>query len=232
MLRSIVAVGAMCACSFGPYGSSCASAVAFSAPATAVPPSAQAFAAIIDHHYDSLHSLSVSFTQEYAGMGIERTESGTLLLKRPGKMRWTYSKPTGKLFILDGHYAYFYTPGQDEIPRVAANKLDDLRSPLAFLLGHAELAKQLTGLKLERVGLSPGTWMLTGVPRGMEKRVSAMTIAARDDGTITMLRVEETDGAINTFRLSNEQADAPTPASAFQFTPPPGTHVIDGMPPM
>jgi len=225
MLRLIGALAVLCACSLGP------SAAAPAQPATD-PPSAQAFAAIIDHHYDSLHSLSVSFTQQYAGMGIERTESGTLLLKRPGRMRWTYTKPAGKLFILDGHYAYFYTPGQDEIPRVAANKLDDLRSPLAFLLGHAELAKQLTGLKLERAGLPPGTWMLTGVPHGMEKRVSAMTIAARDDGTITMLRVEETDGAVNTFQLSHEQPNVPAPASAFRFIPPPGTHVIDGMPPM
>jgi outer membrane lipoprotein carrier protein len=196
------------------------------APVDPAPLSAQAFAAIIDHHYNSLHSLSVEFTQQYDGMGMHRTESGTLLLKKPGKMRWTYAHPPGKLFILDGRYGYFYTPGQKEIPRVPAKQLDDLRSPLALLLGHAELAKQLSGLKL----VLPG--VLTGVPRGMEKRVAALTIAAREDGTINMLRVEETDGATNTLELTDEHPDAPAPASAFTFTAPAGTHVIDGMPPI
>ena len=201
-------------------------------------PTAEALAATIDHHYNALHSLSVEFTQHYRGMGLDRTESGTLLLRKPGRlasagqMRWTYANPPGKLFILDGHDAYFYTPGQSEIARVPAKKLDDIRSPLAFLLGRASLAKELAGLKIERAGVYPGSLLLTGVPRGMEKRVALVAIGARDDGTITMLRIEETDGASNSFDLKNEQPNVPAPASAFTFTPPPGTHVVDGMPPL
>ncbi|HEY0784233.1 MAG TPA: outer membrane lipoprotein carrier protein LolA, partial [Acidobacteriaceae bacterium] len=130
------------------------------------------------------------------------------------------------------HDAYFYTPGQTEIPRVAAKKLDDLRSPLALLLGHAALARELDGLTLERVGIYPGTLMLSGVPHGMEKRVSRMSIGAEPDGRITMLRVEETDGAINSFELEGEEANVVTPAGAFRFVAPPGTHVVEGMPPL
>ena len=201
---------------------------------------ADAFAAVIDHHYNKLHSLSVEFTQHYSGMGLERNESGTLLLRKPGRlaaagqMRWTYSKPAGKLFILDGHDAYFYTPGQSEVQRVQASKLDDLRSPLAFLLGRASLAKQLENLKIERSSASadPQTLTLTGIPRGMEKRVAQLAIAAQADGTITMLRVEEVDGAINVFDLTKEQPNVPAPAAAFTFHSPPGTHVVPGMPPL
>ena len=212
--------------------------MALPSPTVGAAPTAAAFAATIDHHYNTLHSLSVAFTQEYSGMGLRRTESGTLLLRKPGRlatagqMRWTYTKPAGKLFILDGHDAYFYTPGQSEIPRVPAKKLDDLRSPLAFLLGRTSLAKQLGGLKVDRAGIYPGTLMLTGVPRGMEKRIALVAIGAKDDGSITMLRIEETDGAINNFTLSNEQPNAPVPANAFTFTPPTGTHVVDGVPPL
>jgi outer membrane lipoprotein carrier protein len=199
-------------------------------------PTAEAFAGTIDHHYNVLRSLSVAFTQQYSGMGLNRTESGTLLLRKPGRlatagqMRWTYSKPAGKLFVLDGHDAYFYTPGETEIPRVPAKKLDDLRSPLAFLLGRAQLAKQL-----ENLTLSPsagGEWTLTGVPRGMEKRVASLAITATAAGVITAMRVEETDGAVNLFRLTNEQPNVAVAASDFAFTPPAGTHVIEGMPPI
>ena len=37
-------------------------------------------------------------------MGMNRHETGTLLLKKPGRMRWTYAKPAGKLFVLDGNF--------------------------------------------------------------------------------------------------------------------------------
>ncbi len=204
----------------------------------AVPPlSPQAFAAIIDRHYNQLRSLSVLFTQKYAGMGMYRQESGVLLLKRNGamagslgKMRWTYTDPPGKLFIMDGHDAYFYTPGQTEIPRVPAKRLDDLRSPLAFLLGHARLATELDGLTFAEVGMA--SWTLKGVPRGMEKRIVALTITARADGTIDSMEVAETDGAINSFRFTDERPNVPIPPGAFTFAPPPGTHVIEGMPPL
>ncbi len=194
------------------------------------PASPQAFAETIDHHYNALHSLSVHFTQQYDGMGIHRTESGTLLLKKPGRMRWTYSSPAGKLFILDGHDAWFYTPGQNEIPKVPAKKLDDLRSPLAFLLGHAALAKQLQDLSLSST--AGGEWTLSGVPQGMEKRVASLAITATPSGVITAMRVEETDGAVNVFRLADEEANVPAPAAEFTFLPPPGTHVVEGMPPI
>src|SRR5208282_2291440 len=88
---------------------------------------AQALAAQVDRHYNALHSLRVNFVQQYDGLGQHRSESGTLLLKRPGRMKWTYSQPAGKLFVLDGHNAYFYSPGQTEVQRLPAKKLDDLR---------------------------------------------------------------------------------------------------------
>ena len=34
-------------------------------------------------------------------MGLDRTESGTLELRKPGLMRWSYDSPAGKVFILD-----------------------------------------------------------------------------------------------------------------------------------
>ena len=89
--------------------------------------SADAVAARIDQHYNSLRSLEVDFTQEYEGMGMDRREAGVLLLKKPNRMRWTYSKPVGKLFVLDGHNGYFYSPGDTTAQRVPIKQLDDLR---------------------------------------------------------------------------------------------------------
>jgi outer membrane lipoprotein carrier protein len=193
-------------------------------------PTAEAQAARIDRHYNALHSLSVHFTQKYDGMGLHRQESGVLLLKKPGKMRWTYSDPAGKLFVLDGQNAYFYSPGDTEIPRVPAKKLDDLRSPLRFLLGHTQLAKELTSLQITPA--ENGVYTLSGIPKNMEKRISSFSITAGADGVIQSMRIEETDGAINTFSFSGEQTNAPAADADFVFHVPAGAHIIEGMPPI
>jgi outer membrane lipoprotein carrier protein len=192
--------------------------------------SADALAGRIDKHYDSLHSLQVNFTQTYEGMGMNRREAGVLLLKKPGRMRWTYSNPVGKLFVLDGHDGYFYSPGDTTAQRVPVKQLDDLRSPLRLLLGHAKLAKELTGLAIDPDG--NGVYTLTGIPRGLEKRVAMFSITATAEGVIQSMQVEETDGVRNTFVFSNEKPNAAAPDSAFVFAPPDGVHVVDGMSPV
>ena len=112
------------------------------------PPSAHDMAQKVDSHYNQLHSLKAGFTESYEGMGIRRTESGTLLLLKPGRMKWEYSSPAGKLFLLDGRFAWFYSRGDSQVQRIPAKELDDLRSPLRFLLGHTQLERELNNLTL------------------------------------------------------------------------------------
>ncbi len=105
-------------------------------------PRAQDIAQKVDRHYNQLRSLKAGFTESYEGLGMRRTESGTLLLLKPGRMKWEYSSPAGKLFLLDGKYAWFYSRGDSQVQRIAARELDDLRSPLRFLLGHTQLERE------------------------------------------------------------------------------------------
>ncbi len=198
--------------------------------ASSVPLSAAQVAARVDRHYNALRSLEVHFVQTYTGMGMNRKESGALLLKKPGKMRWTYSDPDGKLFVLDGKDGYFYSPGATEAQKVDQKKLDDLRSPLRFLLGHTELEKELTGL-LVACG-EGGVCELSGVPKGLEQRVSSLKITAAADGTIEAMTIEETDGVTNRFAFSGEAGNVPAPDAAFVFVAPAGVHVVEGEPPV
>src|SRR6185312_9446511 len=67
-------------------------------------------ASAVDSRYNSLQTFTAEFVETYSGTGTTRTESGTLSLKRPGKMRWDYREPSQKLFLSDGKTAYFYVP--------------------------------------------------------------------------------------------------------------------------
>jgi outer membrane lipoprotein carrier protein len=190
---------------------------------------AQQLAQRVDKYYNSLHSLRTAFTESFHGMGIDREESGTLLLRKPGRMRWSYTNPDGKVFVLDGKYAWFYSPGDAQVERVSAGQLDDLRSPLRFLLGHTQLQKELLGLT---VSSGPDGLLLSGVPKGMEKRVEKIVLGVSPDGVIHSMSIQEMDGAQTAFTFKDSVADPPAPDSEFVFHAPAGIPVVDGPPPV
>ena len=200
------------------------------APVTLAQPSAMQLARAVDAHYNLLHSLRAGFREQFDGLGMTRDEAGTLLLQKPGKMRWEYSSTPGKLFVLDGKYAWFYAPGDTQVQRIPASQLDDLRSPLRFLLGHTKLQNELTNLTVAPA--QPNAWLHTGIPKGQEKRVARLQLTVTETGQILAIEIDELDGARTRFHLSNEQPHPPIPPSAFHFIPPPGVPVVDALPPV
>ncbi len=201
---------------------------------SAVPASAQtdvhALAQRIDKHYNHLTSLRATFVERYNSMGQTREEGGTMLLKKPGRMRWNYAD--GKLFVLDGKYAVSYRPGDAEAQRLPAKQLDDLRSPLRFLLGHTQLEKELDHLAVSEE--KSGT-VLTGTPRFQtgagEQRTQSISITVDSaTGTIRGLRLGEL-GSSTDFRFQSMQENVLAPDTEFRFVPPAGVTVVDGLPP-
>ena len=193
-------------------------------------PQAQEIAQRVDRHYNQLHSLRSSFTESYQGMGLRRTESGTLSLLKPGRMKWEYAQPAGKLFVLDGASAWFYTKGDAQVQRLSTKKLDDLRSPLRFLLGHTVLEKELNNLSVQPA--ANGQFILAGQPKGQEQRVRRITLTVTAEGSITNMEIEETDGALTRFSFTNQEPNAPLAPAFFHFNPPAGVPVVEAMPPV
>ncbi len=188
-------------------------------------------AAAVDAHYNHLKTLEAEFTEVYRGSGMDRTESGTLWLKKPGKMRWEYRSPREKLFVSDGREAWFYVPGDQQARKEPAKKLEDLRSPLAFLLGKTKLEKELKGLSVapDLQPTQPGDVMLRGVPNGMEDRISQVVLEISQDHRIVRIELQEVDGAVTEYRFAGQKEDVPIPDAKFGFKPPAGTEVIDGV---
>lgn len=198
--------------------------------ATAQSFTAQSLAAKVDAHYNHLKSLEARYTERYQGMGMDRTESGTLTLRKPGRMRWAYDTPAGKLFLLDGKAAIFYTPGDAQAQRVPSKQLDDMRSPLRFLLGHTQLQRELDHLTLTLA--APGAYTLSGTPKGMQARIRLLGLTVDAAGQIQSMRIEETDGSTTTFEFSAIHENVATTDAEFTFTPPPGVAIVDAPPPI
>jgi len=189
----------------------------------------------VDEHYNHLRTLQAEFAELYSGSGMERTESGTLWLakgglKKPGKMRWEYRSPREKLFVSDGRDAWFYVPGDRQVRRTEARKLDDIRSPLAFLLGKSKLEKELQGLSLapDVAPLAAGDVMLRGVPQAMADRVSEILLEVTPEHRIARIVIDDVDGSSTEYRFSDQKENVVIPEGRFQFSPPAGTEIVEG----
>jgi outer membrane lipoprotein carrier protein len=198
--------------------------------ATACAEDVRVTARAVDDHYNHLRSLQAEFTQIYRGNEIERSESGTLWLKKPGKMRWEYRSPQEKLFLSDGKNAWFYVPGDRQVRKTSVSKLEDLRSPLAFLLGKAKLEKELDGLSNapDVAPLDPANTVLRGIPKALAERVGQLVLEVTPQRHIARIIVEEVDGAATEYRITKQQEDQNLAEDRFRFVPPPGTEVIEG----
>lgn len=192
-------------------------------------PNVKAVAQGVDDRYNHLRSLEAEFTEIYQGGGIQRSETGTLRLKKPGKMRWDYRSPEEKLFVSNGKDTWLYLPQEKQARRSALKNLDDLRSPLAFLLGKAKLEKELQGLSFapDVQTWKEGDSILRGVPKGMEDQVEQVLLEVSPDYRIVRILIQGRDDSITEYRFSNQKENVPLSDKQFEFSPPPGSETVD-----
>ena len=101
----------------------------------------------VETRYNKAKTLEVQFNEAYTGAGGPRqSESGKLTLRKPGRMRWDYSAPAGKLFVSDGKQVYLYNPELKRVERMPLKESEDMRAPLAFLLGKLDFKKEFKSL--------------------------------------------------------------------------------------
>ena len=202
--------------------------IALDASATALP-NVHEVAAAVDARYNHLHSLQAEFIETYQGAGIERSESGTLWLKKPGKMRWDYRSPEQKLFVSNGTDTWLYLPAEKQVHKSSLKQMEDIRSPLAFLLGKAKLQKELTGLSFapDVKASQPENSILRGVPRGMEDRVEQVLLEISPDYRIMRILVHGVDDSITEYRFTNQKENVAISDSSFEFVPPQGVETVE-----
>jgi outer membrane lipoprotein carrier protein len=125
--------------------------------------------------------------------------------------------------------AVFYVPGERQARRTSVKQLDDIRSPLRYLLGKTRLEKELDGLSLapDVTPTSPGGVVLRGIPKGMKDRVGEVLLEISPAHQITRIVIREVDGTTTDFRFSRLEEDVPMPDSMFRFVPGPGVEIIE-----
>lgn len=108
------------------------------------PPEDAALAAV-QKRYDAVRDLRARFMQTTSNSGFQEVAKGTVLVQRPGRIRWTYDPPDGRVIVLDGAAIRSYSP-EDKQLQIAPLK-DGMVSPtaLSFLMGAGRLADEFKG---------------------------------------------------------------------------------------
>jgi outer membrane lipoprotein carrier protein len=191
-------------------------------------PNLTAAIAGLQRRYAAVDCLSADFTQRYRGPGVDQTESGTLLMKKPGLMRWEYKTPETKLFVADGRETYLYTPADRQV-FVQRFTAADLRStPLQLLLGRGDIGRDFL------VSWEPGANSGAGgpmrvrlTPRGPQSEYAYVVIeydlSTYDIGYIV---IRERTGNTSEFMFRNLKTDIKVDSRQFQFKIPKGVEVV------
>ncbi|HET9599264.1 MAG TPA: outer membrane lipoprotein carrier protein LolA [Anaeromyxobacteraceae bacterium] len=197
---------------------------ASAAPAAAgdVPPrDAAALAQKVQGYYERTKDLEARFVQDYtyAAFGRTQTSSGTLRVKKPGKIRWEYERPARKTVLVSGNRLTQYEPEANQVYVDEHFDLSALSAAVTFLVGKGSLEKEFT-----LASDAPGRLVLT--PRKPDARVTQVVLTVAADGQVTATRVEDAQGNANALRFEDLRRNVGLPDSAFELKLPADVHRV------
>ncbi len=180
----------------------------------------------VEKRYNNSRTMQASFEQALRGQGrIGRSERGELYLQRPGKMRWNYTSPEGKLFLVDGKNVYYYNPVNRKAEKSPAKESGDMRTPLAFLMGRLDFQRDFQRF-ISRV--EGDITHVVAVPKSDKAPYSEVEFDLTRDAVIRTVTVKSQDGSVMSFRFSGEKLNPRLAEEVFQFTLPAGAEMVEG----
>ena len=179
--------------------------------------------------YNRITSLSADFAQVHIDRGQrEKRESGHVLLKKPGKMKWKYTSPEPKLFISDGKYLYEYADADNYATRSSVADSEDLRAPFAFLLGQGNLRTEFRRIEFSKESpIIAGNKVLRFVPRRLQDFEELLIEFDPANYMMSRLSVIRSSDERSDFLFSNIKENVSAPSVEFVFKAPPGVEVRD-----
>jgi outer membrane lipoprotein carrier protein len=190
---------------------------------------ATAAARALERRLAAVTCLVARFTQtlESPSLPAPQIESGTLYLARPGRMRWEYSTPPGKLAIADGKRTWLYLP-EDRQALSAPMAGADRDQGIGLLLGGSP---DILAVFAPRWVRPPrGTPTLALRPRSPDAAFDEVRVETDAEGFPVAIMVTDPLGGRVTYRFEAIRFVPRLDESLFRFMPPPGVSVQEAVP--
>jgi outer membrane lipoprotein carrier protein len=203
------------------------------APGPQSPASAADLARNLQRKYEQVRDFSADFEHTYEGGVLRKkiTERGTLLVKKPGMMRWTYTSPEKKEFVSDGRSLYSYVPADRQVIVGQVTPADEASSPALFLAGKGNIQRDFTPRMAAARDLAATDVALELVPKAPQRDYDWIVLVL-DRTTLQIRRLITTDaqGGTSTIVFSRLRENVGLPDKAFAFTIPRGVDIVtDGI---
>ncbi len=209
---------------------SAAAVVAFCASAGAQQPETTLQRAVAA--YRAAETVSVQFDQTVTNPLTARSAQshGELLRKRPNLLSITFSSPAADRIVADGTDLWLYLPSSapgQVIKMPAAGQQGMLLDPLGQIL-----STPVDHYTVETAGAANvsghGTHAVKLTPKSGHELFTTATLWIDDaDGAVRQIETTEPSGLVRRVTITQLKKNASIPRSAFRFTPPANTRVID-----
>jgi len=206
-----------------------ATPAAKAAPTATARPAVGEVVSQLQKSYESIAALRASFAQTLRGAMGKKQASGTVALKKPGKMRWDYEKPEKKLFVADGTTLWVYEP-EDEQAYKQALSSSQLPAQVSFLFGRGKLSEEfdISYFDEEPHG-QPGDLVLKLLPKVASTQYRHLLFVVQPKTYLvkeTILFDQQGGQNHLVFSAIETNPKAGVDDGRFSFTPPPETKII------
>jgi outer membrane lipoprotein carrier protein len=196
----------------------------------AADPTAPELAEALQRKYDAVKDFSADFVHTYQGGVLKKqlTERGTVLVKKPGKMRWDYTSPEKKQFVSDGAKVYFYIPADKQVIVSSVPTDASATTPALFLAGKGRLTSEFSPSFVDLpAGLPAGSRALKLVPKSKQPDYDWLVLAV-DPATLAIrgLVTIDAQGGTSTFAFANLKQNIGLADDQFTFKIPRGVDVV------
>lgn len=198
------------------------------APAAA--PTAAEVASSVNAFYQATRTVRVRFSQHFWNRAYERTQSsrGRMTISRPGRIRFDYDQPQGKVIVSTPAGFVFYEPGENGAAgQFMRGQSEAASAALGILSGTASLERDFTFTLRPATSSQPAnTDALELRPRRADPHYRRVVLyvdrrpASR--GVVHRVSVEDPDGNWNRFDFSDFHFNESVGDGTFAFDPPAG----------
>jgi outer membrane lipoprotein carrier protein len=152
---------------------------------------------------------------------VVQESGGTLAFSRPGKFRWTYSRPYAQVIVGDGTRVWVY---DEDLNQVTVRKLDQAlgATPAALLAGSNEA---LQAFELRDLGTQEGLEWVEAIPREKDASFERIRLGFSADG-IERMDLTDNFGQRTELRFIDLRRNPRIDPAQFRFVPPKGADVV------
>ena len=162
--------------------------------------------------------------------GTSATARGEFQQQRPKRLSIRFTDPAGDRIVADGSSIWVYLPSSAPGQVVKRSASD---ASLPFDIAGEFLTDPRSRYDVASAGTATvsghAAHALTLVPKSKDQQLfdKATIWVDDDDGLVRQFEVVESSGVTRRVRITTLELNVPVDRSAFTFTPPPGTRVVE-----